>query len=166
MMGFRSVAVAANSFYEFFVAAPGPAGVAVNSGGSTTGSNHNALSVTGTLAIDPTTTFRINGNAVPFGFRQQFSYLIDTATSVSSPLNITDQSRFDTTNFTGFVAGTFSVQSVGGNVYLNFMPVPEPAGLAVATVGVGFTALIRWWRGLGAGCVAARRYVGRRRATA
>jgi autotransporter-associated beta strand protein len=142
--GGSNVTLAPNAVYDFFVAAPGPGGVAVNSGGSSTGSNTNRLTVQGLLTVDPTTTFRINGNAASFSPNQQYSYLLGTATSLGAQLNVTDPARFNTANFTNFAGGTFSVQSVGGSIFLNFAPIPEPAGLLlVCAAGAGAVTAVR-----------------------
>jgi autotransporter-associated beta strand protein len=142
--GGSGVTLAPNAVYEFFVTAPGQAGVAVNSGLSSTGTNTNRLTVQGMLTVDPTTTFRINGNAASFVTPGQYSYLLGTATTLGAPLNITDPARFNTTNFANFTGGTFSVQSVGGSIYLNFAPVPEPAGLLlVCAAGGGVVSVLR-----------------------
>ena len=43
-------------------------------------------------------------------------------TGLAQPVNITAPSNFDTSTFANFQGGTFSVMSVGNNVYVNYTP--------------------------------------------
>jgi fibronectin-binding autotransporter adhesin len=113
---------------------------AAGTGGSSSESNNSVLSITGGATISSGTVFAIDGTGVAFTLNQPYSYLIMTGAGNQSGLNITNPAQFETV---GFSAESFSVTGTsGGDVFLNFtpVPVPEPAtvlGIAVAALGVG-----------------------------
>jgi autotransporter-associated beta strand protein len=130
------VTLNANSTLEVFLSTSGVSPAAPNTGGSSTGANNNLLAVlgsSGSLTIaDPTTlTIRVVGDGTQFQSGQTYSFTVASAGTVSA-VNITDPPRFDTSAFAGAPAGNFSLVGSGGSVYLNFTPVPEPAGLLLA----------------------------------
>jgi autotransporter-associated beta strand protein len=126
-------------------------------GGSSTGtfpdiSNHSVVVITGgstTLADLSDAKFKINGNGASFTAGQSYSYKIAQVESVDlSGLSITDPQRFSFDNFTNSNDFAFSVTGdSSGFVYLNVVPVPEPAtvlGVAVGALAVGGFVRGRW----------------------
>ena len=91
-----------------------------------------ALTVNGNIVID--------GTGLAFNQFQEYSYAVAQMPTTAAPINITDQSRFQTIGF-AFTPDNISLASDGaGFVYLSFTPVPEPAtvlGLAAGALGLG-----------------------------
>jgi hypothetical protein len=148
-----AVTMAPNSKWAFyFNNAAGPATpAALDTGGSTltAGTTNNELVVNGNLALDMTLTFGINGDATQFTPGNTYSFLVATSTTGMSPAGsvIPSQAQFDTTNFTGYVPGSFqfSLDAVPGatnQLFFNMTPVPEPGTLAL----VGAAAAAGLWR--------------------
>jgi hypothetical protein len=115
---------------------------AVNTGGSSTGSNNNLLTILGlgSLTVDNNTRFVIDGTGAGFSTSQTYSYQIGQAPNNLSSLNITNQSLFSTIGFNA-ADHIFSLTgNASGAVFLNIVPVPEPGavlGLAAGALGLG-----------------------------
>lgn len=104
--------------------------------------NMTAGTVTGLNSVAPNISLTVDLNSVVFtNWNQPHSYRIAQGFGDQSSLNLTTASRF---NFFNLSVGTVSIDTAsltgdaGGNVYLNFTPVPEPTLLlAVGTVALG-----------------------------
>src|SRR5262249_1620761 len=128
------------AFYQNSAVAPVAA--SPNTGGSgTAGTANNLLTVLGSLGIDPSVTYLINGDYNSFpDHGATYSFQVASATTIPIAVNVTNQAQFDTTSFANYVAGAyvFSLQSVGGAVYFNLQPTPEPSLLlALCAAGAG-----------------------------
>jgi autotransporter-associated beta strand protein len=126
-----------------------------SAGGSTVGtdpvhpSSNNFLNITGgTLTLtDASVVFEVDGTGAGFVAGQSYSYRVGRVVGQDlSGLNITDQSRFSAVGFQGT---NFSLTGdSGGNVYLNFTPVPEPGALLLAAAaGAAAVGAVRRRRG-------------------
>jgi hypothetical protein len=106
---------------------------------------HDVISVTGTLTFTGS-ILNINSGAGSTGLvnTNPYSWLIATASG-----GITGTPTLGTVSGVDFVAaqtsgGTFTVDTVGNNLFLNFTPVPEPATvLGLAAGAMGLAGLIR-----------------------
>jgi PEP-CTERM motif len=144
--------VTANSFigiddggaYAWELATAGPSSTVP--GGSTTapGTQHDFIQVTGNIvfgdaATDTMVVRPINLAGSGFDPLQPYSWRLGSATQA---VGITGTVTVDASNFGNLQGGSFSVSAVGGNLYLNFTPIPEPAGLlalaGVAAVGAAW----------------------------
>ena len=96
----------------------------------------------GVSSIDPGMNLIVDGTAIPFTPHVMYSYKVAQLTGDQSGLNITSTSQF---SFVGFSVQSASLTgSAGGAVYLNFVPVPEPAGVfAIALTGIGLFGAAR-----------------------
>ncbi len=148
----NSVAFNAGSTMGLRLTAEGSSSAA-GTGGSSTGSNNNRLTVlgTGALSFDNNTNFAINAFGSTFLNTNTYSYLIATSPNSQTGLNITNQSQFTTTNFSNANDFLFSVTGdASGQVFLNISPVPEPAavlGISATALMVGGLVRRRWRRG-------------------
>lgn len=142
--------------------ATGPAGVAGNSGGSTTGTvtgsnpdpvNHTFLDLSvnglqGEAWFNSISTWEIDGTGLTFDPNQVYSYVIGRAGPGEVDLDgetvVTDQTRFTAVGFAGS-SHTFSVTTnASGQIILNIAPVPEPITvLGLAAAGLSLGALVR-----------------------
>lgn len=103
--------------------------------------SNNFLNAAGSLSIDPATNFSIDGTTLTFNPGSTYSYKIAQAANSQAGVNINDQGRFTTANFSNAGNFTFSVTGdAAGVVYLNIAPVPEPTAvglIAFAALGLG-----------------------------
>ncbi len=120
-------------------------GAAANTGGSTdAGGVHNKIAGGGSATLNSLLNVLVDVTGSTFTYNTPQSYRLITGVGDQSGLNITDPARF---TFVGLTGGdTFNVIDVslrgdaGGNVFLNFTPVPEPAtvlGVGAAVLGLG-----------------------------
>jgi hypothetical protein len=144
----------ANSYFRFlYTSNPLPVSAAADTGGSETAGSttgNNELVVNGALVLDAGAKFQIFGNFADFTPGSNYSFLVATATSIPNSYDITYASnpgQFDTSNFTGFTPGVFSmeVHNVGNNEYFNLTTaVPEPSTLlATGAAALGLIGAIR-----------------------
>ena len=137
------------------------AGDATGTGGSTdAGGVHNKVAGGGSATLNSLLNVFVDVTGSTFTYNTQQSYRVITGAGDQSGLNITDPARFTFAGLGG--VDTFDVINVslrgdaGGNVFLNFTPVPEPAtvlGVGAAVLGLG--AVIRRRRTAAAPAVAA-----------
>lgn len=115
-----------------------------NSGGSATaGTGNNLLTVTGTLDVQPGAILKITGNFSDFTLGQDYSFLVATGMPVNSFSfnNTVNPTQFDTSELIGFNPASFlQWQSVGGSVYFNMTPVPEPVHILLMCGGLAVGA--------------------------
>ena len=112
--------------------------VAINSSASSMSSNF--LSITSGASIDPGTKFFIDGTGATFNPASAYQFQIASGAGDQSLLNIGTQSQF---SGIGFTTSDYNFSVTGnstGDVFVNFVPVPEPATvlmIAVAALGLG-----------------------------
>jgi len=124
------------------------AGSSGATGSSSTGTNNNLLASLGSFTFDPAGKITIDGTGITdFTLNSPYSYKIATGAGNQSTLLINNQSAFSTI---GFSADTFSVTgNAGGDIFVNFTPVPVPEpttvlGISVAALGLGAFVRRRW----------------------
>lgn len=118
-------------------------------GGSSTGTNNNLITLTGGAAtLNATLNVLADVTGATYTNGTTYSYRVMTGAGNQSGLNITDPARF---TFVGLVGQDVSLADnprlfgdAGGNVYLSFTPVPEPA--TVLGVGAAVLAAGAWVR--------------------
>ena len=127
--------------------APGPGGVAANSGGSSDSliapTNHNYLQVNGSTFINSGMNVIVDVTGLTFEQEKLYSYKVaqfgDDQSGVAIPT-----AQF---TFVGLPNGVFSASLNGnssGALFLNFTPAPEPGTvLAFAAAGLGLGGLLR-----------------------
>jgi fibronectin-binding autotransporter adhesin len=117
-------------------------------GGSTIGTipnptSNNFLRVTnGGLSATPANlNYVVDGTGTPFVQFQTYSYQIGLIEGQDlSTVNVTDPARFTAVGFSSASVQFALTGGAGGQVYITFTPVPEPAtvlGLAAAALGIG-----------------------------
>jgi autotransporter-associated beta strand protein len=148
-----TVTMSAGAIHGFEYTAP-VVTAAYDSGGSAVPGNapatgiHNQLIVNGNYVVNPAAIFRVAGNAADFSQNVPYSFQVGAVTGTingGAGFNITNPGQFDFSGFTGFVGATnLQWHNVGGAVYFNFTPVPEPLHI-LAVAGLG-AAGFRWVR--------------------
>lgn len=146
-----SVAMFDDSIFSWDIYNTSPAAAAWNSGLSNASDAQDELAVVGaanTLAAGDI-SFRVRELIAPLGLTPGDSYSWRVATSEgSASLGAVTFDLSDAPTYAAFASQHdyyFSLNAVGGNVYLNFQPVPEPAGLVLvlSMVGLGWARFRR-----------------------
>jgi len=119
---------------------------APGTGGSSAGTlpnptNHNFLDFGGIFTFGTNANILIDGQGATFNSAQTYSYQIAYFGGTDlSGLNVTNQARFSTINFSNANDFLFSLTgNAAGAVFLNLTPVPEPGtvlGLAAGALGL------------------------------
>jgi autotransporter-associated beta strand protein len=127
---------------------------APGTGGSSAGTlpnptNHNFLDFGGIFTFGTNANILIDGQGATFNSAQTYSYQIAYFGGTDlSGLNVTNQARFSTINFSNANDFLFSLTgNAAGAVFLNLTPVPEPGtvlGLAAGALGLGGLVRRRW----------------------
>jgi fibronectin-binding autotransporter adhesin len=140
------VSFGSNGRFIFNLAATNTGGAAFSSGTSTAnlGTSNNYLRVLGdgtsTLAFNPN-IFSVVSVPALANFDDTQSYSWRVAENLNGSISVA-AATVDTTNFNNSFTGTFSVDTIGGVVYLNYQPVPEPTTIlglaALSLAGAGY----------------------------
>ncbi|QVL31497.1 hypothetical protein KIH39_22030 [Telmatocola sphagniphila] len=119
-----------------------------NTGGSTDlGSlpyptHNNFIYITGgTTSISSGTTFNVDASSVSLKFPNSYSYLIAQGAGNVSSLDITNQTQFTTTNISSSQYELTVTGDSNGDIYLNFIAVPEPGFLMLIGSGMGLMVI-------------------------
>jgi hypothetical protein len=139
--------MSSGSAHAFQYATPVVSAAFDTGGSATPGTGNNLLAVTGTYDVQAGTIFKIAGSFGDFTPGSNYSFLVATGGTVN-PFNfdnVANPSQFDTSAFLGYNSASFlQWHNVGGSVFFNFTPVPEPLHILLMCGGV--TVGVRWWR--------------------
>jgi len=93
--------------------------------------------------VDPATTLPHQRQRRAVHHRPAIQLLLGHGDHHQQPDHINRPGPVNTANFANFMGGTFSVQSVGGSVFLNFRPAGADESAVLCAAGAGAVTAAR-----------------------